>query len=595
MIGMMFLHHTGSPQPWLQAADSIFTGYTMKSNQISAAPPVIAALRRNPGPLLRTALIVATYFCAFTILDLFSQQFEELRGVVVWYPPAGLTYTLLLVFGVKFAPAVMIALLFSSLFLYRMPQPPYLLFLWAFIISMIYSVAAVFLRRRIRFDWQLRKLRDVTWLVVTTVFVSAILAILSVSSSALSSDMPRSEVFLAIFHWWIGETVGVLTVTPFLLIYVMPGLKRFAVGQPIRLLARRSFPRLTLAVIAQVSSLAIALYWVFGARVLGELRPIYLIILPLIWIALQHGFKGVALGLVALNFGIMLAVWVFQFDLARLGELQLLMIVNCIVSLLMGAIVTERKQAEEEIRQLNAELEQRVEERTSELRGAQEKLVHKERLAMLGQVAGSIGHELRNPLGVISNAIYFLKLIQPDANEKIKEYLGMIEHETHTANMIITDLLDFSRIKSLNQQAVNVAGLVQQTLERFPIPASVGVNIEIPLDFQPVYANPHQMMQVLGNLIVNACQAMPEGGKLDISATLENDMISIAVHDNGVGISPENIGKLFEPLFTTKTKGIGLGLTICKNLAEANSGRIDVQSEFGKGSIFTIFLPVYRS
>lgn len=182
-------------------------------------------VRRNPRPLLRTALIVAAYLCAFIILDLISRQFEELRGIVAWYPPAGLTYALLLVFGERFTPAVTIALLISSVFIYHMPQPPYLLLLWALIISSIYGVAAAFLRHRIHFDWQLRKSRDVTWLVVTAVFVSALLAVLSVSSSALSSDMPRNEVLRAIFIWWIGETVGALTITPFLLIHVMPRLK----------------------------------------------------------------------------------------------------------------------------------------------------------------------------------------------------------------------------------------------------------------------------------------------------------------------------------------------------------------------------------
>jgi PAS domain S-box-containing protein len=307
--------------------------------------------RRNPRPLLRTALIVAAYLCAFIILDLISHQFEELRGIVAWYPPAGLTYALLLVFGIRFTPAVTIALLISNVFIYHMPQPLYLLVLWALIISSIYGATAAFLRHRIRFDWQLRKFRDVTWLVVTAVFVSALLAILSVSSSALSSDMLRNEVLRAIFIWWIGETVGVLTITPFLLVHVMPGLRQFAEERLIRSPARRSFPRPTLSVIGQAFSIALMFYWVFGARGLAEFRPMYLITLPLIWIALDHGFKGVTTGIVVLNFGVMLAMWFFRLDLAHLGELQLLTIVNCIVGLLMGAVVTERKQAEEALRE----------------------------------------------------------------------------------------------------------------------------------------------------------------------------------------------------------------------------------------------------
>jgi putative nucleotidyltransferase with HDIG domain len=322
-----------------------------------AAPPGAVASHRDPRPLLRAALIVAAYLCAFIICDSFAQAFEELPGVVAWYPPAGLTYTLLLVFGVRFAPAVAVALFISSLFIYRMPQPAYALLLWASIISLIYGAAAAFLRHRIRFDWRLRTLRDVTSLVVTTAFVSALLAVLTVLSSALSSDMPRSEVLGAMFHWWIGETAGVLTVTPFLLVYVMPGLKRFAEGHPVGMPARWSWPRPTLAVMGQASILVLSLYWVFGARVPDEIQPLYLLSLPLIWIALQHGFKGVTAAIMALNVGVVVAQWFFRLDLAHLGELQLLMIVNCAVGLLMGAAVTARQQAEETLRLRLAEME----------------------------------------------------------------------------------------------------------------------------------------------------------------------------------------------------------------------------------------------
>jgi PAS domain S-box-containing protein len=304
---------------------------------------------RNPRSLFRAGLIITAYLFAYIILDLLSQQFEEIRGVVAWYPPAGLTYALLLVFGMNFLPAVTVALLISSVFIYRMPQPAYLLFLWAAIISMIYGGAALFLRSRIRIDWQLRKLRDVIWLVVTAILGSALLALLSVSSSALSGAMPRSEILPAMIDWWIGETVGVLTVTPFLLLFVMPGLKRLVEGKPVGKPYRRFFPHPSLSAIGQACFIAFALYWVFGTRVLEAYRPSFLITLPLIWIAMQRGLKGVSAALLALNSGVVIALWLFQFDLARLGELELLMIINCVVGLLMGAVVTERKRTEEDL------------------------------------------------------------------------------------------------------------------------------------------------------------------------------------------------------------------------------------------------------
>jgi PAS domain S-box-containing protein len=261
---------------------------------------------------------------------------------------------------------------------------------------------------------------------------------------------------------------------------------------------------------------------------------------------------------------------------------------------LVGSVhdVTGRVQAEEQIHQLNASLEQRVEERTRELRDAQEKLVRHEKLAVLGQLAGGVGHELRNPLSVINNAVYYLKLVQPDADDKIRQHHAMIEQEVHNAEKIISDLLDFARIKSVDRQPVSVPELVQRVLSRFPVSEHVTAALKLPPGLPMVFADPRQMEQVLGNLTVNACQAMPEGGKLTISARREKELVVIAVKDTGVGIPPENMKRLFEPLFTTKAKGIGLGLALSRKLAEANSGRIEVQSDVGKGSTFTLYLPV---
>jgi PAS domain S-box-containing protein len=261
--------------------------------------------------------------------------------------------------------------------------------------------------------------------------------------------------------------------------------------------------------------------------------------------------------------------------------------------------ITDRKQAEEAVHQLNIELEKRVEERTRELRDAQEQLVRHEKLSVLGQMASSVGHELRNPLSVINSAIYYLKLVQPDADAKIKQYLGIIDQEVRNSDKIITDLLDFARIKSVDREVVSVPGLVRQTLERFPVPPSIQVTLDFPSGLPQVFVDPRQMVQVLGNLTVNACQAMTssgvsKGGQLSLYSNVQNDMIIINVKDTGVGIPPENISKLFEPLFTTKAKGIGLGLAVSRKLVEANGGNIEVQSEAGRGSLFCVYLPIYK-
>jgi signal transduction histidine kinase len=168
---------------------------------------------------------------------------------------------------------------------------------------------------------------------------------------------------------------------------------------------------------------------------------------------------------------------------------------------------------------------------------------------------------------------------------------------------IISDLLDYVRNIAAEREQVAVGELVRQTLERFPIPPAVAVEINLPEGLPDVFADPRQVVQVLGNLTTNAWQAMPEGGKLYLSGTLsvssdqlsvkDEQWVQIHVKDSGTGITPENMEKLFEPLFSTKMSGIGLGLPVSRKLAEANGCRITVESEVGKGSAFTLVLPVY--
>ncbi len=258
---------------------------------------------------------------------------------------------------------------------------------------------------------------------------------------------------------------------------------------------------------------------------------------------------------------------------------------------------THRVRAEAEVRALNADLEERVATRTRQLEETQQKLLRQERLATLGQLAGSVSHELRNPLGVISNAVYLLAQALSQ-NEKAREYLEIIQAETRTADRIITDLLDFSRVKNPERASLALDGLVADTLARYPAPDKVKVRVEIPPDTPRLYVDAQHISQVLGNLFTNAYQAMPAGGELLISAASMHinamDMVRLDVADNGEGITPEGQARLFEPLFTTKARGIGLGLPTSKNLAEANGGWIEVSSQPGKGSTFSLFLPAAR-
>lgn len=258
---------------------------------------------------------------------------------------------------------------------------------------------------------------------------------------------------------------------------------------------------------------------------------------------------------------------------------------------------------------------------------ANEELLHKEKLAILGLIAEGMGNELRNPLGVMNNAVFYLKNILPAADETVGEYLEIIRQEIDNSQQIISDLLDFTNSKPPKRQQVVVDELIRQSLTKCAVPENVAQRVELAELLPMVEIDPLQMGRVMCNLITNAVQAMPDGGELRISArkirrsdpaavatatlaeesdrkeqSLETtvlprssgdaDFVEISVTDSGIGIAPEHMDKLFQPLFTTRSRGIGLGLAISRNLTEANGGRIRMESRLSKGTVFSVTLPV---
>lgn len=227
------------------------------------------------------------------------------------------------------------------------------------------------------------------------------------------------------------------------------------------------------------------------------------------------------------------------------------------------------------------------------LRNTQDELVRREKLAMLGQIAGSVGHELRNPLGVMSNAVYFLQSVLSDADETTREYLSIINDEIAGSERIVSDLLDSVRTKPSHPENLYVLELIENTLRKFTVPSAIAVKLDIPTNLPALRVDAMQINQVFRNLFSNALEAMPEGGTLEIRANenRQDGTVTIKVMDSGVGMTPEQIVRLFQPLFTTKARGIGLGLVVVKNLTLANGGMVAVQSEHGKGTAFSVTLP----
>jgi sensor domain CHASE-containing protein len=215
-----------------------------------------------------------------------------------------------------------------------------------------------------------------------------------------------------------------------------------------------------------------------------------------------------------------------------------------------------------------------------------------ERINVIGEFAAMIGHDLRNPLtGILSATYYLRKKYGPLMDGKGRNMLEVIEKDIKYSNKIINDLLEYSKAIKLDLKKTSPKSAVTEALSHIDFPQKVQL-IDLTKNTPTIKIDVDKMKRVFINLIKNAIDAMPDGGKLTITSEKANDKVKIAFADTGVGISEKNLKKLFGPLFTTKAKGMGLGLAICKRVVEAHGGTISVESVIDKGTVFTITLPI---
>jgi len=290
---------------------------------------------------------------------------------------------------------------------------------------------------------------------------------------------------------------------------------------------------------------------------------------------------------------------------------QILTVVKDTLRIRRAELTTNKLQAE--LKELNRQLESKVEERTRDLVETQERLIHQQNLASLGEMSGGMAHEIRNPLNSISLYAQILMDELP-AEDKKKDYLGKILGDVDRINAIVTNLNLFSRRLKRDKEPLNIQkplDAVLRTLSTQFANKNIAVRLDIEDGLPDTLASPEEMEEVFSHLFINSIHAMPEGGDIVVKMRLlkgnakhggekpvsTRQYIEIVVRDTGMGISRENLDKIFIPFFTTKTdwQGTGLGLSVVHRVVNDHEGAIVVESEEGKGAAFTIRIPALES
>jgi len=256
--------------------------------------------------------------------------------------------------------------------------------------------------------------------------------------------------------------------------------------------------------------------------------------------------------------------------------------------------LAEGKRMESRKYQMAAE---QLEAANKSLKEAEAQVRRAERLVALGQLTAGLAHELRNPMGTMKTSAELLARNVPEDNAIAKEMAGYISSEVDRVNTIITRFLDFARPQHLHLAPGDLDALLDTTIDRFEreksgATATISVYKNYAPDIPQIEIDNGLMERVFSNLLINAAQASPPGGAVTVKTRAVDSMVEVSVIDRGSGIDPKNLESIFNPFFTTKSEGVGLGLAICSKIVDEHGGKITVESTPGEGSVFRVFLPL---
>lgn len=473
-------------------------------------------------------------------------------GITPWNPPTGLSFIVVLLFGQRFIPILFVAPLVADLVVRRFALSWPLELLTVAIIGLGYSAALIFLSRPgTRFNPTLASMRDLLLLLVVAAASAAFVASTYIGTLVMAGLLSPDNSLSAAMRFWVGDMIGIAVVAPFGLI----------------LLTRGRLLQPTVETAAQALAILVALALVFGYAEKLHFQLFYLLFLPIVWIAVRTGLEGVTLGILLTQIGLILGVQLFPIQDVDVTAFQALMLVLAMTGLIAGALVTEHRRTE------------------YQLRLHQDSLARLARLGSMGELAAAVAHEINQPLmaaGTYARLVVDTLRSGGSKDLAVVETAGKAASQVERAAEVVKRLRALIRLDQSGRAPARIERIVQETLElcrpnldRHNVKVSVALDDKLP----PVMVDLLQIEQVLINLLRNAIEALSEADKRDGAIAIEAsrngaDTVEIRLRDNGPGFPSELALDQVPPLSSAKPDGLGVGLSLCRSIVEAHGGRM---------------------
>jgi C4-dicarboxylate-specific signal transduction histidine kinase len=517
-------------------------------------------------------VIGVTYLAAYALLDWLSfiEPYAHL-SITPWNPGIGLSIVLLLMFGRRMIPFVVVAPLLADI-LQQQTSLPWIEIASSILVGASYSLAAlVLLQPNMRFDPALSSMRDLLLLMLVAAISAACVAVGYVGLMVLAGLLAPMDFAAAALRNWIGDVIGIIVVTPFSLLA----------------LTRPRLITMSTETMLQLAAIGAALVVVFGTVEEQQFQLFYLLFLPIVWMAVRSGSEGVSAGILITQLGLIIGIHLFPAGSFNVTSFQALMLVLAMTGLVAGELVTERRRTQ------------------SQMRLQQEQLSRVARLGSMGELAAAVAHELNQPLTaagtytrLVDNAINSGNANPKMVAETAKKAVAQVER----AAEVVRRLRALVRLDRSNRGSWKVERAVKDTVELCQPDLDrhhVTVRSRIPNDLPNVMIDLLQIEQVLINLVRNAIDALGESknlrGLIAIDAKVADaDFVEVRVTDTGPGFSGQFLENAFVPLSSTKPDGLGIGLSLCKSIIEAHGGLLKLEGG-AQGAVVRFTLPIAKT